>query len=742
MTKAQLTTHRLSGLQPEPLASYLSALGVLRLVTEQVDSTAAGYWSSNGFNLESALSKEELLSFFLSDYAPTPLTSPWNGGSGYFPNDNKDAVTAIECSDEPRFRSYRETISTVRRVLAELKIKEKPETAYKPTLLQVLRSRLNDDALRWLDATSALGETDDRGETSVRFAPLLGTGGNDGRLEFSNNFMQRLVEFFLSPKLKPAQSKELLSAALFGELGRYKSSNPVGQFDPGSAGGVNLGVGFEAKASLNPWYYIFMIEGAIILASSTVGRYRAGRDRGQGSAFPFTVTHLGAGHGKLAQNEGNRQEIWLPLWSRPTRYQEVSKLFAEGRAQNGSKQARNPIEFSLALTTHGTTRGLSGFTRFAFLQRNGKSFFATPLGYYPVRESVEGAGLIRRLERYFSSTRGVITEHSHTAQTLMRRYDSSVLDYLSASGRKLTPVLERLGELHRYIARNEKLCEKIRTFPELSKEWADLCRDESSEFHLAYSLASLGQGRVEAEFSLRAHLTPYNPQKRAWEWDGYIPRWTGRDLSERMLNLLYHRLRVADRVGFVEDKRGRKPYNSPIRGAVGAALSEIERFLEGALNEERLENLLFGLVLLSPHSPEKPGEEKEWLLPLPYLVCKLALHQGIPMRRDLEGDEPVTETAMADMRDTRIPPVTIPRSLATGNPTGALNAARRFLLGRPLAVPFSSLQTVNLSPARLRKLAAALVFPISDRTYRQLYDRMMLANLKTESDQSNDQNSN
>ena len=100
---------------------------------------------------------------------------------------------------------------------------------------------MSDQALSWLDATSALGEVDEKGETSVRFAPILGTGGNDGRLEFSNNFMQRLCEFFLSPKAKPKETEELLKSALYGSVGRYLSSNPVGQFDPGSAGGVNLG---------------------------------------------------------------------------------------------------------------------------------------------------------------------------------------------------------------------------------------------------------------------------------------------------------------------------------------------------------------------------------------------------------------------------------------------------------------------------------------------------------------------
>ena len=738
MTPAQQTVHQLQGLRTEPLSSYLSALGVIRLVTEQKDPNATCRWEEQSFVLESELSREELIRFFLEEYSPTPLTSPWNGGSGYFSNDNKEAITAIEESEQPRFQAYRQTVATVRNVLEKMGLTEKPAGPQKPELLKALRGALSDSALAWLDATSALGQTDAKGETDVRYAPLLGTGGNDGRLEFSNNFMQRLAEFFLSPKAKPKQTEELLRSALFGEVGRYLSSNPVGQFDPGSAGGVNLGVGFEAKAALNPWYYILMIEGAVVLATAAVGRFRSDNRSRQGSAFPFTVTHMGAGHGKLAAAEGNRNEIWLPTWTRPARFREVSKLFAEGRAQNGSKQARNPIEFSIALATHGTSRGLEGFHRYAFLQRNGKSYFATPLGYYPVGAK-QGAGLIRRLEQYFSPCRGIYTEHSHNSQSLMRRYDSAVLNFMK-SGRKehFTTVLERLGELHRYLAGNEKLCDKVRTLPMLSKDWAELASDNSPEFFLAYSLSSLGAGIREPEYNLRAQLSAYNPRSRRWDFDGYIPRWKGRDLTERLLRLLEHRLREADRVGFVEDKGSTKKYNSPVRGAVHAVPTHLEMLTSGQLNEARLENLLFGLVLLEPHTPDfkHRAKEQEWFLPLPYLVCKLALHQGLPVRED-EEEEPDSEAARADLRDTRVPPISVVRNLATGKTRAAMTAARRFLLSRPLRLPNHALQTVNLSPDRQRRLAAALCFPISDRTYRQLYDRIILPKLEQESEEEN-----
>ena len=59
-------SHHLAGCRPEPLGSYLKALGVLRLVCEQADSTATGHWRPDGFVLSSVLDDQALASFLLS----------------------------------------------------------------------------------------------------------------------------------------------------------------------------------------------------------------------------------------------------------------------------------------------------------------------------------------------------------------------------------------------------------------------------------------------------------------------------------------------------------------------------------------------------------------------------------------------------------------------------------------------------------------------------------------------------
>ncbi len=699
-----ILTHQLRGLQPQPLASYLSALGVLRLV-HRIDPQAGGAWREGSFVLETSLEQEQLIQYFLEDYAPTPITSPWNGGSGYYSKDNKDGLNAILATDSPRFAAYRQTLETNIAYLKRVGITDKPaDEASKADLLRNLRSHLNDEALLWLDAATVQGE-DSSGRRKVRYAPLLGTGGNDGRLEFSNNFMKRLEELFLSPKAKPKENRELLESALFGTVGRFLKNSPVGQFDPGSAGGVNLSVGFEGGALLNPWYYVLMMEGSLVLTAAVVSRFRDSSRTG--GAFPFTVNHQGAGHGKLGQDEGHRNEIWLPVWEAPTGYEEIRALFGEGRAQVGRHQARNPVEFSIALASHGTSRGINGFSRFGFLQRNGKSFFATSLGYYPVEERL-GASLLRQLETWMSSARSGLRSTGAGLQ-LARRYDDAAMEYLATerpSG--LTRALERLGEIHLYLCKTPKTWESVRPLPELDPKWSSLADDESAEFRLALGIASLFDAQKPSE-TVRSQLTPYDPIKRAWNDADWIPRWAGRDVPDRMVNLLRHRLRVHEG-------------STPLRGASSALPEHIELFLEGQLDDQRFERILYALCLLRRLEHKTSHKDGTAFLPLSYILPKMAFHQGPILTRNEDGEI----SSGSDRRDERTPPATIPTALAAGKLDAALRDSRRFLLGRSLGVSTDLTRDQMLPLNAGRRVAAALLIPISDRTYSKLYQQLHL----------------
>ena len=107
-----LTLH---GCAPVPLAHYLKALGILRLVAESAHGHAAAtaYWKGNSFILDSRFDRKTLAGFFLNNYQPTPIIAPWNGGSGFYEGDEQSALDAIRKSPALRFGNTKRAIETV-----------------------------------------------------------------------------------------------------------------------------------------------------------------------------------------------------------------------------------------------------------------------------------------------------------------------------------------------------------------------------------------------------------------------------------------------------------------------------------------------------------------------------------------------------------------------------------------------------------------------------------------------------
>src|SRR5690606_928537 len=140
------------------------------------------------FVLATPLDRDGIEQFFLKEYAPTPIMAPWDGGSGFYAKDNKDALRRIVQSDDHRLQDYRTSLAVAEAALAGYDRSASPKDEAKARLLTAIRSLLPDAALSWFDASVLLA-----GE-SPQYPPLLGTGGNDGRLDFTNNFMQRVLD--------------------------------------------------------------------------------------------------------------------------------------------------------------------------------------------------------------------------------------------------------------------------------------------------------------------------------------------------------------------------------------------------------------------------------------------------------------------------------------------------------------------------------------------------------------------
>ncbi|MDA8064346.1 MAG: type I-U CRISPR-associated protein Csx17 [Thermaerobacter sp.] len=711
----------LSGCAPEPLASYLKAVGALRVVSRQMADDWRGCWRGEEFVLRGPGTAADLERFFLWDYRPMPVVAPWNGGSGFFREGNPTAAATLErmeTSQSPRLARYREAIGQARALLVQAgvqrttgKQKEKKpskaeERQAKVRLLRLARAQLPEEALEWMDAAVLLAADQDR------YPPLLGTGGNDGRLDFTVNFMQRLMDCFDPGSGRPAaQSAFWLRGSLYGEpVPGLLPGRAVGQFHPGMAGGANAGRGFEADSLANPWDFILMIEGAAAFAAAATRRLEHGPP---GTfSYPFTVRMSGVGFTSAAASDEAeaRGEIWLPLWKQPSTFAELRGLLSEGRAQVGARPARNGVDFARAVASLGTSRGLSGFRRFGFLKRNGKAFLASPLGRFRVEERPnmfllqDLDGWLARLADGRDAPVGV--------REALRRVQDAILVVAQRGGQAAwCTLLVRLGELEAAVAANPGFRRERRMEPLTlrKREWVRCAEEDSPEFRLALALASTE--------GMRAHLEPVQVNKESVTWvkDAVRVVWREGDILGSLGAVFFRRLlerRESMKEG--EALRGACPgllivSSAPGRAEGGgspsagypASLADVGRFIQGDTDGRRLAALVRGLSLVVNWPVRREDGSTVAGVPASYLLLKLALSGGM-VGKQLGGQREGVQQCIP------LDPSVAARALG-GDVPGACRLAVRRLRGAGLAPAVTALwEPVSTG----RRVAAALAFPV------------------------------
>ncbi len=572
--------HSLAGCMPTPLARYLKALGILRLVAEQKDGSATGHWQGDRFLLGTCMATDELEHFFLEEYRPTPIIAPWNGGSGFYPRDNKAGVDGLAGSSTSRLGPYREVIAIGQRLVGGRE--KSPKNEEKHLLLSRLRATLPDSALAWLDAAVLLAG--DRTE----YPPLLGTGGNDGRLDFTNNFMQRIIEVMSPADGRPtALAAAWLRGSLAGSATAGLLGRAIGQFAPGQAGGPNGTTGFEAGSLLNPWDFILMLEGGLLFAGSATRRLESHGNAAP--SFPFTVRATGSGSGGAgpADEAASRAEIWLPLWQQPASLPELRILFAEGRITVGRRPAADGLDVARAVGSLGVDRGIALFQRYGFFRRSGKAYLATPLGRFRVSRRPESS-LVDQLDRggWLDILRRFARRDNApaVARHLVRRLEDEIFALTGGGGR---PVVQNLvillGRIQRILAAGAAFRETVPPMPLLGPEWVSAADDGSLEFRIACALAGLEE--------MRAYVLPIGAEqgmdRAAWRKGSVRAVWSSGNPVLSLARILERRLLDASR-----DPAAL----SPFAGRPVARLDEVLAFLAGETDDMRLAALFNGLV--------------------------------------------------------------------------------------------------------------------------------------------------
>lgn len=695
----------LDGCRSEPLASYLKALGILRLVGAQIDANATGRWADGRFVLNSPLDLGGLTEFLVDRYVPTPIVAPWNKGSGFGdPDDSSSpaaaaAVTTIERSNDERLAPYRSAIAVVNQLRARPGWYQLP----KEQQVALCRNHLPDDCLAWLDATIVLAG--DR----AKFPPLLGTGGNDGRLDFGSNYMQRLADLLGVTKRSrgAASSAELARAALDGDRSIRNEKAAIGQFDPAGAGGPASSPLGTAEALVNPWDYVLLLEGALMFASGAARRLSTGT---ASAAVPFIVDSSRAGHPSWSDDETSRGELWAPLWSHASTAAEIAQLMGEGRAEyRPGKQARNGVDLARSVAALGVDRRITSFTRYAFAERNGLSTFAVSLGTIAVEPRPTAAPLWQ-LDRWVRPLRSTKSSPQRIP-TLLRRLDDA--QFAAATGRGATAlqdVLVTIAELEHAAQRSAGL-RKVANHAVAglrATQWVPLLDDDTPELQLAVSLASL-RARSSERSLLRSVLG--DPT-----WTGKPPPVTG--LFERpVVDLLGDVL-----IRLTIDHPHTTPDGAPrwLGGpaAVPCPLEAVEAFVRRDVDDERLRRLLAGCLLLDWRSyPTTYSDEADRRELGVSAHPSLALLLPFFHRRDpLRGASDRTLLAIPSWA----------QQLQRGDLADVLDDARRRLVVAGLEpatrrIPLSNDRHVRHELAQ--RLAAACLVPLSDWGVGTLLDR-------------------
>lgn len=694
----------LPGCTPVSLLSYLKGLGVLRLVAEQKDPAIRAAWRDDSFILASTfdLDTDALVHYFVNEYRPSPLVAPWNGGSGFYAGDRaaRGAVEAIVRDGSGRFAAYKQAIDVARQIVAEMGLISKPDGGRKAEMLRRCRARLPEDAVRWLDATVVLAGDD------PRFPPLLGTGGNDGRLEFSSNFMQHLVTLLIERR----NPEERLRAALLEEPYPAAVDASPGQFLPSGVEAPNAGEGFRTAAGVNPWDFVLAMEGALVLTPAAARRFGSGYDRGGRTlaAFPFTVDS-NAPRQPLGL-EDSRGELWLPLWNRPATAAELKHLFSEGRAQWQHRQATRGVDFARAAVSLGVDRGIREFRRFGLQQRSGNAYLATPLGRVRVVQRPD-TDLLAEADTWLDRLRRTAAGKEAPARLreAVRRIDGAILEYCARGGpRRLLDVLEALAEAERGLARGvADPRSAVDPLSGLSPRWVEACDDGSHEFELAASLASIRGHPYGRPGPFRCHLEPVTwieiDERFAWEEQSRSVVWSGRDAIRDMGDVLERRLVEADMSGVNAP---------PLAGRVGASLDAVAALLDGRVDLGRLAELVWVLAVVDWHRAEARLRERpvaaDPALPPEYPLLKL-LFLGAPMRLPRVGEE-------VELRaDARLVSLLRRGDVAAAAAHGMRRLRVAGVMGHEGSRFVALRDRVRSDPARGRVLLAALLFPVDPR---------------------------
>jgi len=627
----------LRGCRNDNLLGYLKALGILRTFSMQADKTARASWSDATLILHTAYSRPQFDKFFIERYAPTPVANPWNNGAGF--DGTEDAATAvvgkIRVSKSDRWIPYRRVMLEIfNRYVATGKREAFLSAKDKEGFLRDLRQHYPEEGLAWLDAAVAVSAE------RVAYPYLLGSGGNDGRLDFSVNFAARALDVVGDEPL--AEAGALLRDALDDTSSARLTQSAIGQFSPRHAGGANATSGFDAGSLVNPWDYVFMIEGTIMFSGALVKRSGIVKRSGTARvAFPFAFRGAG-GYGSASSVEESRGEVWLPVWMGRASLPALIDLFRKGRADlvgadaSLVRTAAAASEAAAAALTTGMSMGLQKLERVAFVQRNGLAYAATAMGSVTASDYTDPfiSVISSSIADWVEGMRKRDAAKGGNVADALRQFDSLLFKYVGAVERgaarsKAQELVASLAALDFSLATKEP--EWPPPLRYLDAKLVDILDDGSPEHAIAAALASLGATERSRRFRLHLEHVKYVDGAKGSHlvYDRTVQPLLQSSIEKTLADIAVVRARRAD-----DDETGEVWW----LGSRGARISDVEAMLRfDRLRQDRLGMLMRAYAIIEPasmlgHEGETDEHSAPAALPAAYALMKIVLDH--PEARD------------------------------------------------------------------------------------------------------------
>jgi len=497
----------------------------------------------------------------------------------------------------------------------------------------------------------------------------------------------------------------MLAGSLFGLPVAGQPKDSLGQFFPSAAGGYNSTSGFKSDSKLNPWDFIFLIEGIFTFTSAAIHKF--GTAPRHSASAPFTVRASANGFATSTESEEsfNDWEIWMPLWSMPASFKEVEQVFREGRAELGGKTASNGIDFYRAACSLGVDRGITEFQRFGLIVRNGDAHYATPLDRVRVKRNPD-ADLIAEIDPWLRRFRQKAKQDSPSPPSSMtralRRIEDGIIRFCkSPEPANAQTLFIALGEGEKALNTSVKWAEEnfLKPLGGLSARWIELSDDGTPEFRLAASLGSMVSRFGNEWMTLRSHLEPIRSSKKAVFWKPENQRdvmWHDGEFVDVMNRILQRRLLMENRVDNKEVTHLARVIARP---------ADIAKFIEKRTDDAKIAKLLWSMVLVEFPKEQirlKSSDDTRFAPPSMYALLRSCFPRAGQM-----GDS-------SEKPDIPLAPI-IHRRAADNQGTEASRLAARRLHASGLRPAVS-----EIAFEKTERIAAAMLFPLSRKAEAEL----------------------